>query len=177
MTAYVALLRGINLGTRQMPMARLRKLAEGLGLEDARTYVASGNLLFRSDDRPADVEAKLEKAIAGEFGFPVDVIVRSASDWHGYAKTNPFLRESEATPNFVMMCVGKRPASDADLEEMRTRAAEHERIERVGNVLWLYFGKGVGLSKLPLSPRKDVWTTRNSRTVMKLDEMLSEMAD
>ena len=157
-------------------MARLREIAEELGLAGSRTYVASGNLLFRSTDNPVDIEAKLEKAIAAEFGFPVDVIVRSARDWHGYAESNPFPRESEATPNFVMLSVGKATASDADVEAMRKRAADHERVERVGDALWLYFGQGAGRSKLGLSPAKGVWTTRNWRTVMKLDEMLSDMA-
>jgi uncharacterized protein (DUF1697 family) len=49
-TSYVALLRGINVGGhRKVPMAALRETAEALGLRKVRTYVASGNLVFETE--------------------------------------------------------------------------------------------------------------------------------
>ena len=46
MTAYVALLRGVNLlGVSALKMADLKAIADKLGLAKARTYIASGNLL------------------------------------------------------------------------------------------------------------------------------------
>jgi uncharacterized protein (DUF1697 family) len=175
MTRHVALLRGINVGgNRKLPMAELRALAVDLGLESPRTYVASGNLVFSSSlGRPA-LEAKLERAIGDRFGFAVDVITRSAKQWQAYRAANPFPKESEATPNFVMLCVGKDKPTAAQLEALRDRAADNERVETRGDAIWIWFGNGAGRSKIGSGPAKSVWTTRNWRTVVAIDEMLRE---
>ena len=174
MPNYIALLRGINVGGhRKLPMADLRQLAEAEGLADIRTYVASGNLVFRADKGDAaTLERRLEAALSARFGFDVDVIVRSARAWAALAAGNPFPKESAATPNFVMLIIGKRPATDADVEALRTRAGANEKVERVGEALWIWFGDGAGRSKIGGGPSKGVWTARNWRTV----ETLSSMA-
>jgi uncharacterized protein (DUF1697 family) len=170
----VALLRGINVGgNRKLPMAELRTLAAGLGLEDPCTYVASGNLVFASSLGAAALADKLETGIAERFGFKVDVIVRSARQWHAYREANPFPAESEKTPNFVMLCVGKAPATAAEVEALRARASDNERVEMRGDAIWIWFGDGAGRSKIGTGPSKSVWTTRNWRTVLALAEMLS----
>lgn len=169
----VALLKGINLGRRQVPMATLRELASDIGLGNPHTYVASGNLLFDSAESAHQVETALEGALAKRFGFSVDVVVRSAAEWNLYRASNPFPQESEQTPNLVMISVGKQPASDDDVERLRARAWGEERVERVGDVLWIYFAGGAARSKLGLGPSKGVWTARNWRTVVKLDELLN----
>ena len=47
MTAYVALLRGVNLvGKSTLKMADLKEIADDLRLGNARTFIASGNLLL-----------------------------------------------------------------------------------------------------------------------------------
>src|SRR3546814_7866311 len=90
MTIFIALLRAINVGKRQVPMKELRVLAEELGFTDARTYVASGNLIFAGKGGAGVVEEKLEKVISKRFGFRVEVIVRTADEW-------PALRSEEHT--------------------------------------------------------------------------------
>ena len=175
MGAYVALLRGINVGGhRKVPMAELRTLAGEIGLDDPRTYVASGNLLFTSDQSAAALEKKIEEAIEERFGFDVDVIVRSARQWAGYRDGNPMRKESEAHPSKVMLTIGKRAATDADIDALRRKAGPNERVERAGDVIWLWFGDGAGRSKMGTGPTaREVWTTRNWRTVEALGDMLS----
>jgi uncharacterized protein (DUF1697 family) len=79
MTAWVALLRGINVGgNRKVPMARLRELCTEAGLSDVRSYIASGNLVFRSPHASAsDVEQLVADLVEREHGFRVSVVVRS----------------------------------------------------------------------------------------------------
>jgi uncharacterized protein (DUF1697 family) len=79
---YVALLRGVNVGGKAIiRMGELRECAEGLGLEDVRTYIASGNLLFRSPERKASrLDDELERAIEDRLGLRVPVVVRSANE-------------------------------------------------------------------------------------------------
>ena len=175
MGAYVALLRGINVGGhRKVPMAELRALAEEIGLGDPRTYVASGNLVFTCALGAPTLEKKIEKAIEERFGFDVDVIVRSARQWAGYRDGNPMRKESEAYPSKVMLTIGKRAATDAYFAALRKKAGPNERVERAGDAIWIWFGDGAGRSKMGTGPTtKEVWTTRNWRTVEALAEMLS----
>jgi uncharacterized protein (DUF1697 family) len=170
---HVALLRGINVGgNRKVPMAELRELAGELGFENPRTYVASGNLVFGASGTDKSLEAKLEKAIHARFGFAVDVMVRSKAEWSRYLASNPFREESKAAPNFVMLSIGKQPATDDHVAALRARAAENEKVERKGEVIWIWFGNGAGRSKIGTGPAKSVWTTRNWRTIVAIAEMM-----
>jgi uncharacterized protein (DUF1697 family) len=77
-TSYVALLRGINVGGKNIiPMADLKACFEAQGLADVRTYIASGNVLF---DAPKVDEAKLERALAKAFDYDACVVVRSRDE-------------------------------------------------------------------------------------------------
>jgi len=74
-TSYVVLLRGINVGGKnKVPMADLRRLLEDLGYSDVSTYIASGNVLLRSD-RPADeIKGRIEKALPKAFRLDSDLV-------------------------------------------------------------------------------------------------------
>ena len=77
MTAYVALLRGVNLmGGTTLRMADLKAIAEKLGLDKVRTYIASGNLLFESGKGEAAVKAALEDAVKGHMSRDVEVMTK-----------------------------------------------------------------------------------------------------
>jgi uncharacterized protein (DUF1697 family) len=168
----VALLRGINVGGhRKVPMAALRDLATGLGLADVRTYVASGNLVFAGAGKGAALEARLERGIADKFGFPVDVVVRSAAQWSAHVRANPMKEESRLHPNQVMMVIGKEAPTQADVDALAKRASANERVALAGDAIWIWFGDGAGRSRLGAPPSKGVWTSRNWRTVLTLEEM------
>lgn len=174
MGGQIALLRGVNVGGhRKVPMADLRSLAEALGLERPRTYVASGNLVFESGSSGGALEALIEKGLADRFGFAVDVIVRSAEQWADYRAGNPFPEESAAAPNLVMMALGKTAPRAQDVEAVRARAGPNERVEQVGDAVWIWFGDGAGRSKIGTGPAKAVSTTRNWRTIVALDGMVN----
>lgn len=173
MQKHIALLRGINVGGhRKVPMADIRALAEEAGYTGVKTYVASGNLVLESTSAGSEIEVVLEQAIESHFGFRVDVLVRSQQQWAVYTRENPFDAESEASPNLVMICVGKEAATDDDLRALEAKAGDNERVKRRDDVLWLYFGDGSARSKLGSGNSKGVWTTRNWTTVTRLAEML-----
>lgn len=76
--SYVALLRGINVGGRnKVAMADLREAFEAGGYQDVRTYIQSGNVLFRSDAPRASLEADLETMLERRLGMTLVVVVRS----------------------------------------------------------------------------------------------------
>ena len=173
MTLYVALLRGINVGGhRKVPMAALREMAEAIGLDKVRTYVASGNLVFESGKSAAGLETAIEKAIADRFGFAVDVVVRSAAQWASLIEANPLGKESKKQPNFVHMSVGKRAPTKADVEALTAKASDNEKVVAAGGAIWIWYGNGAGRSKIGTAKSAAVWTARNWRTVLALQDML-----
>ena len=174
MGGHVALLRGVNVGgQRKVPMAALRAVAEALGLENPRTYVASGNLLFESGESGPALEKLLERGLEERFGFAVDVIVRSAEQWAGYRAGNPFPEESAEAPGLVMISIAREAPREEDVEALRARAGPNERVERVGDAVWIWFGGGAGRSKIGAGSARSVSTTRNWRTVVALDRMVN----
>ena len=74
---YVALLRGVNVGGKStVSMAALAETFRGLGLDDVRTYINSGNVIFSTATTPeARLTARIERAIAKDTGLPVSVLV------------------------------------------------------------------------------------------------------
>jgi len=174
MVKHIALLRGINVGGhRRVQMHDLRVLAEDAGFHDVRTYLASGNLTLTSDGPLDHIEATLERAIKRRFGFAVDVVARSKSQWTQYLDSNPFEDEGEREPNLVMLCIGKQPATLETEAALRSGAGGTERAELRGDALWLYFGDGSARSRMAVGPKAGVWTTRNLRTVRTIAAMLS----
>src|SRR6185312_12111131 len=100
MTAFVALLRAVNVGgTGKLPMSELREMCEELGFTGARTYIASGNVVFASRKAEAAVKAALEKRLAAYAGKTVGVMVRSAAEMAQVSADNPF---PKAAPNRTM---------------------------------------------------------------------------
>src|SRR5690625_2654452 len=102
MNAFVALLRGINVGGHhKVPMAELRDVCRELGWQNIQTYIQSGNIIFSADGAPTQLEADLEQAIVAHFGFSVPVIIRSNYQWATYATSNPFPEASAHDPRHV----------------------------------------------------------------------------
>jgi len=173
----LALLRGINVGgNKVVPMAALREVAVGLGLRDVGTYIQSGNLVFTTDRPIAIVETSLEEAIEHSFGFSVEVIVRTAEQWQRYAGGSPFPDAERERPNKLYLGLSKRrPASGAEAT-LRARAQAGERVEVIGDAIWLDYPSGAGRSKLTPAvldrAAGSTVTMRNWRTVTALAELL-----
>ena len=77
MKTYVALLRAVNVGgTGKLPMSTLKQMCEEVGLKQVRTYIASGNVVFRSDTEEAEIKSALEGRLLAYAGKPVGVLGR-----------------------------------------------------------------------------------------------------
>lgn len=179
--AHIALIRGVNVGGHnRLPMAELRTLCGKLGWDDVRTYVASGNVVFRAAGVDVGLESELERAIGRRFGLEVAVVVRTAEAWHGLVETNPFPDASRAEPNRVALVLSKSPPLPGAVPGLRERAADGERVERAGDALWVHFPGGAGRSRLSPSVMERLVgspvTARNWRTVTKLAELAREPA-
>lgn len=165
-TTYVALLRAVNVGgTGKLPMADLRAMCEAAKFQDVRTYIASGNVVFRAKTSADKAKAALEKALAQYAGKPVGVAVRTHDELAAVVKGNPF--PDAAGNRLVVVFLDAPPPADAiDRASHRTE----ERIALGRREIYIDYGGGMRDSKLKL-PAAKAGTGRNLNTVMKLVEM------
>lgn len=172
MTAYVALLRSVNLlGNSVLKMSDLRAVAEELGLGSPRTFIASGNLLFTSDRPEEELRLLLEERLEAHMGRLVRVMVRTASEMAAVHRANPF---PEAAGNSTIAFFMNEPPS-ADLFATIRNKADDERIAAGAREVYVAYGeKGIGRSRLRI-PAAEAGTARNMNTVAKLAELAREL--
>ena len=145
---YVALLRGINLGSqRRVGMATLRELLTGHGHGDVRTYLQSGNIVLESALSRARLEQTLERQLATELGFDVDVLVRTGAELATILKRNP-LRRMATDPSRYLVTFLREPLAKQVVQRLTAAAASPERIAASGRELYSWHPGGVGRSKL-----------------------------
>ena len=170
MAVYVALLRAVNVGgTGSLPMAELKALCEELGFADVKTYIQSGNVLFRSDETEKAVEEKLDAALGKKMGKRPGVMVRSRKELDAIIADAPF---PEAKPNFLLVYFLPETAASDALEKMVAPDGEEAKV--AGREIHVHYPIGSGRSKLKLPALKS-GTSRNLNTVRKLAEMAAEL--
>jgi len=170
-TAYVALLRGVNLmGSTTIRMTDLKVIAEKLGLDNVRTYIASGNLLFTSRKGETVVKAALEQAVKGHMSRDVGVMVRTAEEMAEVVASNPF----SAEPGNKVVAIFFDAAPPAGAIEAATNIAD-ERLALGRREIYVHYPSGQGRSKLNLRSRA-LGTARNMNTVAKLAELARELS-
>ncbi|MEC0248462.1 DUF1697 domain-containing protein [Paenibacillus chitinolyticus] len=173
MQTYLALLRGINVsGQKLIKMAELKNMFEAMGVLSVKTYIQSGNVLFRSDLANSEeaLRERIEDEIAAVFGFQVSVILRTAEEWEQIIRDCPYdtanLKEGESI--YVTLLgdrpepedLGRIPAADPSLEEYRVNGRE----------VYFLFHQSIRDSKVAASLHKlkTPATTRNWNTMNKL---------
>jgi len=177
MPIYVSMLRGINVGGHnRIKMDQLRTSLEALGLQQVKTYIQSGNVVFKADKiSPAALSKKIEAKILSEFGLSISVISRTADEINKTIETNPFLGERGVDPEKLHVTfLSEAPAASA-LKKLEALTAAPDQSRCLGKELYLYFPNGVSGSSLWKHPLDRVLsvvtTTRNWRTVNALHQM------
>jgi uncharacterized protein (DUF1697 family) len=169
---YVALLRGINVGGKNLlPMKDLTAMFTKAGCAEVSTYIQSGNVIFRAD---AALKAKLPAIIKGaikkRFGFEPPIVLRSGDELRAVAAGNPFIKSEIETLHVAFLA--DLPAKEA------AKALEPKPPDEfvlIGREVYLRCPNGYGKTKLTNawfdSRLKTISTVRNWKTVLKLLEM------
>lgn len=166
MTAFIALLRAVNVGgTSSLPMAELRALCESAGFEGARTYIQSGNVCFASPLTEREVKRALEAALEAKMGAAVGVLVRTADELRAALAANPYAREK---PNLTYAIFYDEALPPDALVGVATPGGE--RLALGVRELYVTYPEGMGRSKLKV-PHAKLGTARNMNTVAKLVEL------
>ncbi|HYO48027.1 MAG TPA: DUF1697 domain-containing protein [Gemmatimonadota bacterium] len=175
MGIHVALLRGINLGNRRLPMKDLAAMFEEAGCWDVRTYIQSGNVVFEAGKALARrIPCLIEESISERFGFGVPIVIRTVDEIDGVVKGNPFLK-SGADPKTLHVGFLRDRASKSRVAALDPDRSPPDEFVVRGGEIYLRCPNGVARSKLTTqyfdSRLGTVTTARNWRTVLKLQEM------
>ena len=175
MTAYVALLRAVNVGGRSIRMADLAALFAELGFAGARTYVQTGNVIFAAKGARAALAAKIEKAIEDRYGFRSEAILRTAAELKSLVAANPFPEMAAADPSHLVVLFLAAPPTAADKAALKMAWDGPETWRLVGPDLFICYPAGIGKSKLKLK-LKTPGTARNWNVVGALATLAAEAA-
>lgn len=169
MRTYIALLRGINVGGFTFPMEDLRNVCREAGLENVRTYIQSGNVLFESDKNEKSLCTLLEATLETHKDKHIPVIMRTSEDIKTVMDNNPF---PNANPSRVGVLFLSK-AAPGDLIE-QTKIPGREEIAVSGREIYIHYPDGMGRSKLKLPKTVKDGTMRNINTVAKLWKLSRE---
>ena len=133
-------------------MADLRVMCGKIDLNNARTLLVSGNLVFDSDLSSTEkLERLLENASTKHLGVTTDYFVRSANEWRAIIDANPFPAEASTVPTrLVMMCLRDAPGA-AQVKALQAAVKGHETVRASGKHAYFVYPDGQGRSKLTLA--------------------------
>ncbi len=181
MPVWISMLRGVNVGPHhRIKMEALRAAYQSIALEDARTYVQSGNVIFRAKKQaPVALAKKIQGAIEGAFGFRPEVILRTTADFKHALAANPFFGRRDVEPSKLLITfLASEPGPEAQAV-LRSLKEYPEELHLIGRELYIYFPDGAGKSKLPWSSLERLFkvtgTARNLNSVIKMLEMAEEL--
>jgi uncharacterized protein (DUF1697 family) len=171
---YFAFLRVINVGGHTVTMARLRELFEQLGHDDVTTFIASGNVVFRSAVTDTQsLERQIEHQLEQGLGYAVRTYIRTAKELNDIVRTDPFAGAAGlpagSTLYVAFMAQGPDAATRRKVAALRTDTDDFAVMKR--EVFWL---RRVRLSDAP-SPADALektlrapFTLRNMNTVRRM---------
>lgn len=177
MSPHIALLRAVNVGGRKVLKDDLLGLAKDLGFDDAKTLLASGNLvLWGKGGADADIERRLEEGLEKRMGLRTEFMVRSPAELKAIIAANPFPDVAETRPAQLLVSFLKQPLPAGNVEVLRAAITGRERVEARHKELYIDFIDGIGESMLDRDWKKTkkapVGTARNWNTVLKLAAMV-----
>jgi len=179
MPSYVALLRGINVGGKNLiKMPALKACFEANGFEDVATYIQSGNVLFGSPARASELANMIEEVLGREFGYAATVVVRNRTQMRTIVERAPKGFGAEPAKYRYDVIFLKEPlTAKAAMTSVPTKPGVDQAHAGTGV---LYFSRLISkatqsrLSRIVSSPIYPSVTIRNWNTTTKLLRMMEE---
>jgi uncharacterized protein (DUF1697 family) len=166
-------------GSGVLPMKGLVGILEALGFGDIKTYIQSGNVVFRARDvHPSTISREIRAEIQKRFGFEPQVLLLEPTELKEVIDSNPF-PEAESEPKTLHLYFLPSVPGNPDLRGLDRIRGESERVVLEGNVLYLHAPEGIGRSKLAAKVEKLLGvpaTGRNWRTVTSIMALVEEGA-
>lgn len=181
MRAYIALLRGINVGGhRKLLMADLRLLMEELGFTNVVTYIQTGNLAFDSSEisDPIKIAEAIEQAIFDKYTYEVPCIVRPSKTIEKTIENNPYVKQGVIDQARLCVSFMKQTPENECLNKIKAFNFDPDMFEIIDQDVFIYCSKSYHEIKisnqfLEKNLKVDV-SSRNWKTVHKLLELANK---
>lgn len=178
MPVHVALLRGVNmLKHNRIRMQPLRDAFEQAGAKQVRTYIQSGNVVFRCDDAQACTQAAMAW-LSDRHDLDVPVILRTAESMRRVAGAHPYAHTGTPPKRLHVGFLHDKPVPDAVEALAAPPGPDEFTID--GMELYLHFPEQVAKTKLTNAffekRLRTVCTMRNWTTVQRLDALCDELS-
>jgi uncharacterized protein (DUF1697 family) len=153
-------------------MTDLRNFLTAVGMEEPRSLLQSGNLVFSSPVRTgAELERFLETEALERLSLEVDFFVRTPAEWKALIRQNPFRKEAEREPGYLVALFLKSDPEPGEIAALEADIKGPETIKAKGKNAYIFYPSGQGRSKLThtlIEKHLGRATGRNWNTVMKL---------
>ena len=105
MKTYLAFLKGINVGGHhKILMKDLRDLLNNLGFKDVKTYIQSGNVIFKTEIKDKTVvEKQITTAIKNKYNYNIQIIVKQPKEVQAILDNSPFIQEKTQESYFFIL--------------------------------------------------------------------------
>jgi uncharacterized protein (DUF1697 family) len=180
-TVVISMLRGVNLGPHnRVKMEALRALCETMKFQCVQTYVQSGNVVFKTDEKDLQrLNKRLEDAIEKKFKFRCDVISRTPSELKSVVARNPFAKRRGIEPSKLLVTFLSADPGEEARAKVRALKVAPEELWIDGREVYIYFPNGMARPTLswPTIPKllKVSGTARNWNSVTKMLEMAEKI--
>ena len=175
------MIRGINVGGKRIKMADLRDLYGSLGFESVKTYIQSGNVIFKSDnDDPDDLAKRIQQKIFQTFNYHVEVVIRTMEELMTVVESYPYTEKEDEYLHvtFLSAIPGEDRVRSIDMENINGIKSTEE-FKLLSKEIYLYLPEGYGRTKLNNNFFEKKLglnaTTRNWKTVNKLLEIAESL--
>ena len=180
MSIYVALLRGVNVGGNNMvSMKDLKAKMSKSGFEDVSTYINSGNVLFKSDEKDARrLEKKVEAILAKDFGIENKVVIRSLAEMAKLIKKIDSVWKEQDDWRYNVMFLRHAVDSKDVVKQFGAKPDIEEVTYTPGTLLWsapVATIASTTMQKLSAKPLFKEMTVRNLNTTRKLFSLMQAM--
>jgi uncharacterized protein (DUF1697 family) len=176
---YIALFRGINVGGKNiLPMKELILLLQNFGFENIKTYIQSGNVVFRSNkkDEPP-LSRQISKKIKEIYRSEPIIHILGLQELENAISKNPF-PESESKPESLHLGFLAAEPKNPDFIKLEALKKNSERYRLIDKIFYLNAPEGIGRSKLAANSERLLgvpMTDRNWRTVCKIRDIAEEI--
>ena len=178
MATYLALLRGVNVGSaNRIKMDDLRRLFEQADCSRVETYIQSGNVLFESPDTEEEIVCKTELTLLEGAGIRTNVVLRSAEELRRAVANLPFsaveidaatARNTEGESLYVLFAAA--PPKQEALIKVGKPGESQDEFRVVGREAYLLLSQSIRTSKLAMRLQNALSpvTARNWNTTLQL---------
>src|SRR5258708_17045 len=138
-TRYALLLRGINVGTKNsLPMAELRSMLLKIGCTEVQTYVQSGNAVFGTTLKTAELTKAIEKPLERYMGRPIATTLRTQKQLKAIIGANPFTKVATNPAHLCVTFLSNEPTS-AELAPLHAQDFAPELFQVAGKEIYTWY--------------------------------------